>query len=436
MLSCLACEAAGCACRGMCAACNCAGKGMAGRVGYSILFLFVAVIAWIFRSYAEDMLSWVPELSDIKKEADKENIHIVFGAMAVYRITFALALFHFVNAILMIGVSRRKDCRNGLNEGWWPLKIFFVFGLMVVSFMIPNKFFEVYGWIALIGAGMFIVVQIIYLVEFAHSLAEGLVSRMPEYETDGEGCSNPFWWLLLSICSVLYMATIAMVGVQYGIFAKYPEECQMNIWLITINLLACFVVTFMAVHPRVQEANPDSGILQASMVCVYTTYLILSALMSEPSEYGDPKQCNPWSTSDSANQTVIAVGAIFTIIVVVYSAFQAAHQVGSEGEGKPLLAPKDDIEEDAHHSDDDDDDDESGVPYNLSIFHLMFMLGAMYLGMLLSDWAIVDVRGENYASVDTGFASVWVKVVASWLCLALYCWTLVAPILLPDRDFK
>jgi hypothetical protein len=33
-------------------------------------------------------------------------------------------------------------------------------------------------------------------------------------------------------------------------------------------------------------------------------------------------------------------------------------------------------------------------------------------------------------------ASMWVKVISSWLCLALYTWTLVAPILLPSREFN
>jgi serine incorporator 1/3 len=33
-------------------------------------------------------------------------------------------------------------------------------------------------------------------------------------------------------------------------------------------------------------------------------------------------------------------------------------------------------------------------------------------------------------------ASVWVKIISSWLCIGLYLWSLVAPILLPDRDFS
>lgn len=33
-------------------------------------------------------------------------------------------------------------------------------------------------------------------------------------------------------------------------------------------------------------------------------------------------------------------------------------------------------------------------------------------------------------------ASTWVKVVSSWITWLLYGWTLVAPIVLPDRVFN
>jgi hypothetical protein len=31
--------------------------------------------------------------------------------------------------------------------------------------------------------------------------------------------------------------------------------------------------------------------------------------------------------------------------------------------------------------------------------------------------------------------AMWVKISSSWVCLLLYCWTLVAPLILRDREF-
>jgi len=59
--------------------------------------------------------------------------------------------------------------------------------------------------------------------------------------------------------------------------------------------------------------------------------------------------------------------------------------------------------------------------------------------MLMTDWQTVYNPGSSSDAppvVDSGLAAVWVKVVSSWICLGLYIWTLVAPILFPDRDWK
>jgi hypothetical protein len=393
------------------------------------------MIAWIFRGYAEEMLKWVPVLNDVRETGcEKEGICIVFGVLAVLRVSFAMAVFHLFHALLMIGANRTNDCRISLNEGWWPIKVLLLFGLVVVSFFIPNGFFEVYGWIALIGSAFFVCIQLIYLVDFAHSVAEYFIGKMRNH--DEEGMRNPFFWLLLGGSIVLYLFAAGITVMEYAVFAKDAADCQMNVWFITINVMACFVISVMSIHPKIQEMNEDSSILQASVVSAYCSYLILSSMLSEPEDYSDGK-CNPWSTSNSASQSTIALGAVFTIVVVVYSTFQAAHKVGKDanGEQRPLMAAGEDKDE--------EDEDASKVveeteapPYNITILHLFFMLASMYIGMLLSDWSIVDVQGASYAAVDTGYAAVWVKAVSSWVCIGLYTWSLVAPVLFPDRDFS
>lgn len=37
---------------------------------------------------------------------------------------------------------------------------------------------------------------------------------------------------------------------------------------------------------------------------------------------------------------------------------------------------------------------------------------------------------------DSGAVSAWVKVVSSWITILLYVWTVVAPIVLPNRDWN
>ena len=42
----------------------------------------------------------------------------------------------------------------------------------------------------------------------------------------------------------------------------------------------------------------------------------------------------------------------------------------------------------------------------------------------------------NFQSMTSKWPAVWVKISSSWVCLLLYVWTLVAPLVLTNRDFS
>ena len=73
------------------------------------------------------------------------------------------------------------------------------------------------------------------------------------------------------------------------------------------------------------------------------------------------------------------------------------------------------------------------VTYNYSFFHLIFALASMYIAMLMTGWG---TGAEERDLIDVGWTSVWVKVVAQWMTVAVYAWTMAAPLLFPDRDFS
>lgn len=43
---------------------------------------------------------------------------------------------------------------------------------------------------------------------------------------------------------------------------------------------------------------------------------------------------------------------------------------------------------------------------------------------------------SSLETMNANAASMWIKVVSSWLGIALYSWSLIAPIVLSDRDFN
>lgn len=72
------------------------------------------------------------------------------------------------------------------------------------------------------------------------------------------------------------------------------------------------------------------------------------------------------------------------------------------------------------------------VSYSYSFFHLIFALASMYSAMLLSGWTS---SSESSDLIDVGWTSLWVRICTEWVTAGLYIWSLVAPLLFPDREF-
>ncbi|KAJ2830368.1 Membrane protein tms1 [Coemansia furcata] len=388
---------------------------------------------------------------------------LCYGTLAVHRMCFSLSLWHVILGALTMGVVDSRHPRAKLQNGFWLPKFVAWILLAALSFAIPNGFFEFYSkYVAMAGAAVFLLIQLVLLVDFAYNLAEGCIERWEDTE-------QPFWRnLLISGTVAVYCAYAGMTIIDYVFFAA--DGCGRNQFFITLNMLACIAVSAVAVHPRVQEANLKSGLAQAGMVSAYATYLVTSALAGSPPgkpENGEPV-CNPWASMAGARATMAVVGAFFTIGAICYSTTNAAVKgnmlirsnseyealAGDEPSGRmtgqdsaqlrenvlrdavasgalPLSA----LNDYQGDSGSDSDDERSGVQYNYTYFHVIFCLAAMYVAMLLTNWNSISSE-DRVIIIGRSQTAVWVKIVTSWLCLLMYSWSMVAPIVLPDREWS
>ncbi|KAK9762894.1 Membrane protein tms1 [Basidiobolus ranarum] len=446
--------------------CACASKifkiqgSIATRLSYAAIFLISFLLSWLM------LTDWVTsKLSEITYgylalNCPEGHCH---GPFAVHRICFALALFHIILGALVWNVNDTREPRASIQNGWWGPKIFIWLLLTVVVFFIPNQFFAFWGnYIAIIGAALFILVQLALLIDFAHSWSESCIEK---WEND----SNDKWKYIVVGSSIgMYIIAIALIGVMYAYFGR--NGCGLNQFYITFNLVLCILITLLSVHPQIQEANSKSGLSQASMVAIYCSYLILSAVMNEP-VVGDDYYCNP-IRSRGTRHTAVLFGALFTIVAIVYSTSRAATQSSSlisssdydpvnsasavplidnqpgksKGMGSEALmaaiesgalppSALNNVEEDDDEPGSIADDEKHGCQYNYTLFHLIFAIGAMYVSMLLTNWNNYSNTSE-LVIIGANWPAVWVKVVSSWLCIGLYSWSLLGPIILPDRDWN
>jgi len=386
--------------------------------------------------WAYDLLKWIPVLNECAENT-------CYGNIAVFRITFALVIFHSMLGLILIGVRNSKDFRSAVQDRFWGLKLLVVALITILCFLIPNAFFRYWVWFSLVGAAIFLLIQLVLLIDFAHSWSESWVSKMEDSE-------DPRGWygLLVGSTFVLYSLAFTLIVLLYYFFSD-NGECWLNSFFTTIVFLSSIVFTVVSIHPKIVEANPRSGLLQSAVITFYSVYVVWSAIMSEPSD--DSFRCNPWKSSQAQQTSSIIMGAVFSIVSVCYSTMRAATKhddlVGYKtpqahrlltGESSSIEAGSinthDEGDDDEHEP--EHDDEREGTAYNYSFFHLVFALGYCYIAELLVDWGTLAGSGDNLHNVDSGWEAVWIKIVTSWLAIFLYLWTLVAPILLPDRDFS
>lgn len=177
----LACCCTGTACSLCCAACPSCRNSTSTRLMYALMLLFGAIISGIALAPGlQDWLKGVP----FCKNSTSNTAYVVpsdltadcseaVGYLAVYRICFAFACFFALMAAIMIGAKSSRDPRAGIQNGFWGIKFIIVIAIAIGAFFIPNGSFGTFWmWIGLIGGIVFILVQLVLLVDFAHSWAE------------------------------------------------------------------------------------------------------------------------------------------------------------------------------------------------------------------------------------------------------------------------
>ncbi|KAM0749974.1 TMS membrane protein/tumor differentially expressed protein [Meredithblackwellia eburnea MCA 4105] len=118
------------------------------------------------------------------------------------------------------------------------------------------------------------------------------------------------------------------------------------------------------------------------------------------------------------------------------------------------------LDEDSDDDDDGDelDDEKTGTRYNYSWFHVIFILATMYTAGLLTNWTVIKPAAPTTSPTDPAsltnslislladsdtdsqpvkigrsHIAMWMRIISSWVCLVLYAWSLLAPVILPDR---
>ncbi|XP_021341166.1 probable serine incorporator isoform X2 [Mizuhopecten yessoensis] len=460
----LACCCGSAACSLCCAACPSCKNSTATRVGYSIVLIIGTIVASIFLApglrgaldkvpgLCKDYFTFdifTPEHADDKVSMCDDMV----GYLSVYRICFSMAAFFFLFAIIMIKVKSSKDPRSGIQNGYWSIKILILVAICVGAFFIPRgEFGQVWMVIGMIGAFLFILIQLILIIDFAHGWAESWVEK--HEETD----SKCYYFGLLFFTVIFYIFALAAIILFYVYYAK--GDCTLHKFFVSFNLILCAGVSVLAVLPMVQEVSPRSGLLQSAVITLYIQYLTWSAMSNNPD-----RSCNPslpeifsgnttGSPSSGTQDGSIVFGQfdyqsllalLLWLFAVLYSSIRTSthSQVGKltmsektilqSDTGESLLSSSESDKDEEKGGQNVWDNEEEAVAYSYSFFHFMLCLGALYVMMTLTNWYSPS---SDFNTLNYNMPALWVKIASTWVCIALYVWTLIAPLILRNREFS
>ncbi|CAG6015766.1 unnamed protein product, partial [Menidia menidia] len=370
------------------------------------------------------------------------NCDVIVGYKSVYRMCFAMTCFFFLFCAIMIRVRNSKDPRAAIQNGFWFFKFLILVGITVGAFFIPDgTFHSVWFYFGVLGSFIFILIQLILLIDFAHSWNKIWVENAEE-------TNNKCWFAGLLSFTFLYYALAFTAVVLFYVYYTQPDDCTEHKVFISLNLIFCIIISIVSILPQIQKAQPHSGLLQASIISLYTMYVTWSAMTNNPN-----RRCNPSllslvsnvSASDAQDGSTPGqvqwwdaqgiVGLIIFLFCTLYASIRSSSnaQVNKlmqteegTGSGGEAVVGEDGVRRAV-------DNEEEAVSYSYSFFHFHLCLASLYIMMTLTNWYQPDTTTQ---AMQSSMPAVWVKMSSSWLGLGLYLWTLIAPLLFPDRDFS
>uniref|UniRef100_A0A8C5LQ45 Serine incorporator 2 n=1 Tax=Leptobrachium leishanense TaxID=445787 RepID=A0A8C5LQ45_9ANUR len=420
LLSCASCLCGSAQCL-LCACCPSTKSSTATRLSFSIFLLLGTLVACIMIiPGVEQGLQKIPFLCNTATISGSVDCNIVVGHEAVYRMCFAMAAFFFLFMLLMICVQSSRDPRAYVQNGFWFFKFLILVGITVGAFFIPHGTFTiVWYYFGMVGGFIFILVQLILIIDLAHSWSQSWL----QLAEDG---NTKCWYAALLICTfLLYAASIVAIVFLYIYYTK-SDNCTANKVFISLNLIFCVIVSIVSILPKVQEAQPHSGLLQASVITLYTMYVTWSAMANVP----DPT-CNPTllafvtnSTSTSSATTQdqwwdapSIVGLVIFILCTLFISLRSSNNAqvnklmqtedSSAESGVPIA------EDGAHRAYNNEDD---SVAYSYSFFHFCLFIASLYIMMTLTNWYLPSQTGQ---SLSSPWSAVWVKISSSWVFFTL-----------------
>ena len=421
-------------------------------------------------------------------QTEVTQLGLCVGNFFVMRVSFALALFFAI-------ISLATWCAPLFHNGQWASKCFVYAAALVATFFVPNAFFYGYSHLARVMSFLFILLQMLILVDFSFDWQEDFDLKMQYFEegsrsgdeAPGRICCIPANSLICVQAGYLVISFVLIASAIVGSVLLYVfyQGCGSNVAIVTVTLIFGIILVVTSVMTCSGGNNEDNqggdksiGLLVPAVVFNTCVYYAFSSIRNNPDG-----TCNPSKASANPDSGTVVLGLFVSGLSLAWVTLRTAQnargvlttaapddltsgkkkkrnrrQKRGGGGKKPrtneLERPELDEGEaqrgntseglesmeiealsDEVGESDMSDDDKMTQSKQIWLFHSIMMFGACYLAMILTQWG--DYTGltaaENTANQST---SLWVNAAGGWVAYMLFLWIRIAPICCPNRDFS
>jgi len=443
--------------------CGCTPTHRGRLLYYFILLLAATVLAIVLRYTAGGSFNelYYPDIPSCTTP-----LCVAYGA--VFRVSFATFAFFLTHAILLLLPS----CRRVDQFSWLPKLVYFCF-LLVLSYVLPDPFYiDGYLHVSRVVGGIFLFLQIVILVDLAHTWNE-------KWAHDDAVTEERLKWMRVGVVVVSLLMLCASIVILVFLFIWFGDSgCHLQKFFISFTLACTFLITLLCVSERFSEKG---GLLPAATVTLYCYWLLYSALAS------DPSSCNPFASGEN-DSTEVIIGLVVGALSISYAGWSTGthsglfgsaeeeaaknveskaagqHQQSSHGRGDTdstqmtaVSSSGLDPEKGLGHiespsGDTEQDDSEYALVAKRNFtFHLVMAACGMYMSMLLTNWgsdSLAAVRASadgdssddgvelsGQGAYDVSLESMWIKIASQWLTMILFAWSVIAPVVCTSRQF-
>lgn len=416
----------------------------------SVLLLFLSIILSLVFQYAlapnlvdnqsltgpivEKWLDGCPR--DDTNPANKDLQQACAGNYAVYRICAATTLFFVIAMLTVLG-------KPTANREAWPAKYILWFFLCAATVFIPNEplWSDIYLNIARIGGMIFVILQQIIILDVAYEWNDSWVLK-------ADTLNEPKWLTAILVsCALLFIG--GLVGII--LLLVYYTGCPTNDTFISLTLVLGVAIT------AAQLAGKEGSLLSSACIFAWSVFLCYTAVSMNPNTDCNPRVGEP-------DNLGIVMGIAVTIISLCWTgwSYTAENKLVTPGQnedtGDTQKERKDGVDEEATNSGrkgnvqgvvhdsraeepgDEGQQQDATENVDTSLLSNSWKLNAIlaivscWTAMALTNWGTITADG-NAANPQVGKTGMWMVIASQWLVMSLYLWTLVAPKLLPGREF-